>query len=254
VYFSRSEDFNNTWMTPTNITGGSENTSWQAKPDIAYSTFNANLYVVFEKPAWISVSSKWETRNWVTQSTDYGQNWGTSVSLASAYDDGMEYHPRVSPARGNNSVLVAYTRDFDNSGDLDIGYVYTTNGGTSWSTGWTLASSSGYEDGVELSQSDSQGNFYAAFVRWTFPDQELRYTQIPTDFSSGWSAPITINRRARASFTYPKPAVCANPTKPEAKEAAIAWTDYRETWYDVYFDSASLITGFLPAVELLLLD
>jgi hypothetical protein len=55
---------------------------------------------------------------------------------------------------------------------------------------------------------------------------------------------------------YRKPAVCTNPTKPEAQDAAIAWTDYRESYYDVFFDSAYLTSsaGFLPAVELLLLD
>jgi hypothetical protein len=158
VYFSRSLDFGDTWSPPDDITGGSENTSWEARPDIAYGTSNRDLFVVFEKPAWIGVSSKWETRNWVTQSDDYGGTWQAPVSLGSAYDNGMEYYPRVSAARGNNTVLVAYTRDFVNSGDLDIGYAYTTDGGTSWSTGWSLASSIYVEDGVELSRSDSQGN------------------------------------------------------------------------------------------------
>ncbi|GAK57783.1 hypothetical protein U27_04750 [Candidatus Vecturithrix granuli] len=237
VYFSRSTDFGNTWSTPTNITGGSENSSWEARPDITYGTSNGDLFVVFEKPA-LS-----EIRNWVTQSTNSGNSWGTPVSLSSG-GSGKEYHPRVSAAFGNNSVLVAYTRDFQNSGDLDINYAYTTNGGTSWSKGWGLSTSStSDEDGVELSRSDSLGNFHAAFTR--YPEYDVRYTQIPTSFSSGWTTLVTVNEEASASTGYPRPAVCANPTKPEAQEAGIAWTDFRDTYYDVFFDSGYLSDSYL---------
>ena len=237
VYFSRSTNFDDTWSTPTNITGGSENSAWETRPDIAFGTSNNDLFVVFEKPAW--TGSTWETRNWVTQSTDMGNSWGTPVSLAVSTYSGKEYHPRVSAARGNNSVLVAYTRDYLNSGDLEINYAYTTDGGTSWTKGGYLSiSSSSDEDGVELGRSDSLGNFHAVFTR--SPEQDVRYTQRPTSFSSGWTTHVTVNEGASASVVYPRPAVCANPTKPEAQEAGIAWTDYRDTYYDVYFDAGYL--------------
>lgn len=244
VYFSRSTDFGDNWSTPTDITGGSENSTWPARPDIAYGTSNADLLVVFEKPAWISGYSTSEIRNWVTQSTDMGSTWETPVSLAVSSYLGKEYHPRVSAALGNNSVLVAYTRDYQNSGDLEINYAYTTNGGTSWTKGGYLAtSSSSDEDGVELSRSDSLGNFHAAFTR--DPEYDIRYTQRPTSFSSGWTTHVTINEEASASVVYPRPAVCANPTKPEAQEAGIAWTDFRDTYYDVFFDAGYLSDSYL---------
>ena len=153
-----------------------------------------------------------------------------------------------------NRCLWAYTRDWFNTGDLDIDYAYTTNGGTSWSTGWHLSALESNEDGVELSRSDSLGNFHAAFAR--YPEHDVRYTQRPADFSSGWTTHVTVNEGAYASFDYPKPAVCVNPTRPEDREACIAWMDYRDKSYDVFFDSPSLFrsAGVLPAVNLLLLE
>lgn len=48
VFFVQSTDGGDTWGTPDNITGGSENTSASTRPTIAYG--HDNLYVAFTKP------------------------------------------------------------------------------------------------------------------------------------------------------------------------------------------------------------
>ncbi|MDJ0660199.1 MAG: sialidase family protein [Crocosphaera sp.] len=231
VFFSRSTDFGSTWSTPMNITGGSENTSLSARPDIAYDEFANDLFVTFEKPGWNG--STWEQHVWVTQSTNYGSSWGTPIQLSTVR--GRSYHPRVSAAPSNSSVLVAYTRDYYNSGDLDIYYAYTKSGGTSWTKNMGLSNSSSTdEQAVEISHSED--NFHVAFVR--NPEHDIRYRRTATSSLTAWTSPITINEGQKASVVHPKPALCTDPTRLVDQQASIAWTDYRDTYYDVFFDSA----------------
>lgn len=231
VFFSRSTDYAGTWSTPMNITGGSENTSRPARPDIGYNRFTNDLFVTFEKPGWNG--STWEQHVWVTQSTNFGSSWGSPIQLSTL--PGRSYHPRVSAAPSNSSVLVAYTRDYQNSGDLDIYYAYTTSGGTSWTKNTGLSNSSSTdEQAVELSHSED--NFHAAFVR--NPEHDIRYRRAATSSLTAWTSLITINEGQKASVVHPRPALCTDPTRPGDQEVAIAWTDYRDTYYDVFFDSA----------------
>jgi hypothetical protein len=70
VMFSRSTDEGLTYSTPANITGGSENSTWNTHPDIAFGT--SGLFVAFEKPGWSGAS--WLTQPWVTESNDWGSS------------------------------------------------------------------------------------------------------------------------------------------------------------------------------------
>ena len=228
VYFSRSSNYGQNWSTPQNVTGGSENTSYLPRPDIAYGSDNGNnnLFIAFVKPGW--TGSSWDNQIWVTKSTNYGSSWDTPVQLTSSTKN--VYHSRVAAAMNVDSAVVAYTREWSST-DNDICYVYSTNGGATWSGQQELAASGDDEESVELSVSHSDGKFHAAFWR----DCDIRYTSTDAGNPSSWAATIAVNEGNTA--TCVRPAVSVNPTRPLDEEACVAWTDYRGTHLDVYFDA-----------------
>lgn len=229
VMFSRSIDRGASWTTPVNVTGTALNSAWQTRPDIAFGT--ADLFLVFEK------LESGNNQIWVRKSTDLGVSWGDAVQLTTSAD--AEYHARVSAAVGNNSVLIAYTRNY-NSSDLDIWYAYSTNAGSTWSTNYDLAiSSSVNEDMVELDRSWSGGSFHAAY----WQDNDMMYRAASTTAPYPWSAATRINDVNWVA--HEKPAVAVNSTKPAAQEAGIAWTVFPGASYDVYFDAGYFSESYL---------
>ncbi|GAK57781.1 hypothetical protein U27_04748 [Candidatus Vecturithrix granuli] len=237
VMFSRSLDRGASWSAPVNVTGGiGSNSGWQTQPDIAFGTTSYLLFIAFEKLGW--TGSAWANQIWVRKSTDFGANWGDPVQLTTSTD--AEYHARVSAAIGNNSVLIAYTRDWNNSGDWDIWYAYSTDAGSSWNTSYQLATlSSVNEDAVELDRSWSGGSFHAAY----WQENDIMYRAAPTTAPSSWSAATRIN--AVSWVSHEKPAVTINSTKPAAQEAGIAWTVLGGASYDVYFDAGYFLESYL---------
>ncbi|MCP3941548.1 MAG: exo-alpha-sialidase [Desulfobacteraceae bacterium] len=221
VYFSKSTDKGVTWTTPTNITGGAENSQWSTRPDIAYGN---DLFVVFEKLGWNGSSLVEQT--WVTKSTNWGATWDTPAQLTSSTYGA--YHPRVSAATDSDSVIVAYTHEY--SSDTDVKGYATTDSGATWSffsLPWTLDD----EESVELSVSRSGELFHAVF--WN--EYDILYTCADTISPTTWEAGEVVNDTNQASLSYARPAVAVYPLVPESQEASVAWTDFR-SGYKVYFD------------------
>ncbi|MFH1747846.1 MAG: sialidase family protein [Planctomycetota bacterium] len=225
VMFTRSLDYGLTYSVPQNITGGAENSSFVTRPDVAYGT--AGLFVAFEKLGWSG--SAWTTQVWVTRSTNYGGTWNAPVQLTTS-DDGA-WHPSVAAAVGVSTVMVAYTQSF--ASQTDIFCAYSTNGGDSYSSSSALPRTFDNEKSVALSVSDSGGRYHAAY--WRAYDIEYTYTDATSPLP--WAAATLVNEDNWASSVYSRPAICVNPTKPLTHEAGVAWTDYRGSFYDVYFDA-----------------
>ncbi len=228
VMFTRSLDYGLTYTTPQNITGGAENSSFVTRPDIAYGT--AGLFVAFEKLGWSG--SSWETQVWVTRSTNFGGTWTTPAQLTTS-DDGA-WHPSVAAAVDVSTVMVAFTRPF--ASQTDIYCAYSTNGGDSYSSSSPLPRTFDNEKSVALSVSDSGGRYHAAY--WRYYDIQYTYTDATSPLP--WAPAILVNEANWASSVYSRPAICVNPTKPLGQEACVAWTDYRGSFYDVYFDAGFL--------------
>lgn len=228
VMFTRSLDYGLTYTSPQNITGGSESSSFQSRPDIAYGT--AGLFVAFEKPGWSG--SAWETEVWVTRSTNLGETWNTPVQLTTA-EDGA-WHPSVAAAVGVSTVMVAFTQSF--ASQTDIFCAYSTNGGGSYSSSSPLPRTFDNEKSVALSVSDNMGRYHAAFWR----NYDIHYTYTDATWPLPWAPATLVNETNWASGVYSRPAICVNPTKPLGQEACVAWTDWRGAYYDVYFDAGFL--------------
>ncbi|MBX3396596.1 MAG: exo-alpha-sialidase [Phycisphaerae bacterium] len=225
VKFTRSLDYGLTYSAPQDITGGAESSSFMSRPDIAYGS--AGLFVAFEKAGW--TGSAWKTQVWVTRSTNYGGTWSAPIQLTTA-EDGA-WHPSVAAAVGVSTVMIAFTQPF--ASQTDIFCAYSTNGGTSFSSGGPLPRTFDDEKTVALSVSDSGGLYHAAFWR----AYNIEYTSTDATSPLPWAPVALVNEANWASSAYSRPAICINPTKPKAQEACVAWTDYRGSFYDVYFDA-----------------
>jgi cysteine-rich repeat protein len=240
AYFTRSTDYGLTWSEPMEVTGYvGMSSGWQTQPDIAYGP--SGLYITFEKMGWNG--SSWTNQIWVTKSTDWGATWNTPIQVTSSSVDC--YHPRIAVA-SNGTVMVAYTIDHT-GGYLDIFSHYSTDGGTTWNFK-ALTSAFGAQEEVELSVSTNNGRFHAAYYR----DEDIWYAWADaTNPGLGWSNPaIIVNELNAASHYDLRPAVCPNPSLPVDQEACVAWTDYRNTIYDIYFDHVSVCgDGWLSSDE-----
>jgi len=225
VMFTRSLDYGLTFTIPTNITGGAENSQFVTRPDITYGT--AGLFVAFEKLGWTGTT--WETQVWMTRSTNYGSTWDSAIQLTTS-DDGA-WHPSIAAAVGVSTVMVAFT--YSDGSQTDIRDAYSTDGGDSFSAvGW-LPWNMDDEKSVALTVSDSNGRYHAAFWR----DYDIRYTSTDTASPGTWLGTTLVNDYNWASSAFSRPAICVNPTAPATEECRVAWTDFRDGYYHIYFDN-----------------
>ncbi len=241
VFSSRSTNRGVGWSTPLNVTDGSGTTAWAARPEIAYGS--SGLFITFVKPGWNGVSNS--NQIWVTKSSNFGSSFMTPVQLTTSTSN--VFHPSVVAAYGSHSVVVAYTLDWGS--DLDVVYTSSTDGGTTWDPGvrslpWTYD----HESSVDLTVSNWGGNFHAAYQHEATGGGSNRiwYTSASTATPTAWSSAQQINEGDTASglCCYPRPTITVIPGKPPGAEAAIAWTDFRGLYYDVYFESPIFSDGF----------
>lgn len=230
VFFSRSTDRGVNWATPTNITGGSENTGVPTSPEIAYG--GSGLYVAFTKPGWDG--SGWTSQVWVTQSTDYGSAWSAPLQLTSNSTIGRS-NPAVAAAYPDDEVVVAFNAIY--SGDTDVSSVASTDGGVNWTAAAPMPYSLDDEGFVDLVASrTSPGRFHAAYLH----ENDIWYTSASTTDPITWSSAVTVNTGSYASGTtfHPRPSITVNSTLAVADEAAITWSDWRASplAYEVYFN------------------
>lgn len=240
VFFARSIDRGDTWETPVNITGGSENTAFESRPEIAYSAHRNDVYVAFTKPGW--TGTEWAPQIWVANNTSSGGSsyWQTPVQVSDSSLD--EMNPSVAAAWDSDTVMVAWTRAY--SGDNDVMYSYSTDGGAVWSLTYTMPSWTFVdEDNVDLAVSQAaSGRFHVAY-RHDDPaimsGGDIWYSWANVSSPGTWSSALDVDEGSYTSGLgyYPRPAICVDLSQAPEDEASILWT----TWtpdYRVFYDSA----------------
>lgn len=243
VFFSRSTDRGETWSTPDNITGGSENTSFETRPEIAYSAHRGDVYVAFNKPGW--TGSEWTQQVWVTNNTLWGIGgfWEAPVQVTpSARDD---INPSVAAAWDSDTVMVVFTSVY-NADDSDVQCSYSSDGGTVWSytvsmPDWTFDK----EDHVDLAVSQAASGRFHAVYRHNLPSPaggDIWYQWADVSNPGGWSSALDVDEGSTVSghYYYSRPTICVDLLRPPAEEAALSWTSYGGFYYGAYFDSAML--------------
>jgi hypothetical protein len=137
LYTVVSSDYGATWV----------NQSWistdGAHPDIAYGR-GGFAYLVYGKTA----SGDYEINFFRNPNYCYPGEWQDLESITSdTYDDD---YPTVAALYtlpdSTPYVWVAYNHDFANSGNWDLRYAYSSNGGKDWSKNHYLASASDYDE------------------------------------------------------------------------------------------------------------
>ncbi|MBE0571322.1 MAG: T9SS type A sorting domain-containing protein, partial [Ignavibacteriaceae bacterium] len=122
----------------------------------------------------------------------------------------------------------------------DIGQGYSTDGGYSWTTLWSLEGyTSTNEFAVDLIANQGGNNWH---VCYTSASWWVYYSTRPQDLSTYWSTtPQVVNDIDWASTVYTKKSITSNWT---TDIPGIAWADYRDGSpdYDIYYDSDGATT------------
>lgn len=110
-------------------------------------------------------------------------------------------------------IWVVYSHDYQNSGDLDVKYVYSTNRGRNWSSSYYLAGSSAADEHyVDLKNYTSLGNVYmnASYIS----EQSYRTVYrhwVSASNPTGWSDTLRINTNSAGTGEAIKPLLVYSP-------------------------------------------
>jgi hypothetical protein len=251
VYFTKSTDKGLNWASPVNVTGSAENSSSPTQPDIAYGS--SGLFITFTKLGQVDSSTSWYNQVFVAKSANSGEDWAAPIQLTT--DEYHKYNPRVAVSHGDtSSVLIGYTLHWKDEtyDDTDVESYSSTDGGSVWAGPFLLPGlGSSNEKDVDLAVSPDQGYFHAAY----WQDYSIVHAIASISFPASWSDEVLVDEKNKASDKYTRPSVAVNPTLAQDEEAAVVWSDTRNAFDSVYFDSPfSPVTGtFLPAIYQLLL-
>jgi len=243
VYFSRSTDQGQTWTAPLNITGGSENTSAETRPEIAYSAHRNDVYVAFTKPGW--TGSAWEPQVWVTNNTASGGSGSWLPAVQVTTSSRADINPSVAAAWDSDTVMVAWTSVYSVD-DSDVQSSYSLDGGTVWSSvlsfpSWTFE----YEDSIDLAVSQAASGRFHAVYRHDDPaiasGGDIWYSWAEVSSPGLWSSALDVDAETYASGLsfYPRPSICVDLSQAPEDEAALAWSRWSPS-YRSLFDSAVL--------------
>jgi hypothetical protein len=181
-----------------------------------YIAFGAGSWCYFSavSPLWMGGSvMRWMNRSWCSAGYwDY--DYFTSDSDAVA-------DPAIAPAFTKPESLAAvwcvYGQNFNNSGDWDVKYTYSTDGGKDWSTPYYLAgSSSAYERFPDLRNYTSPGNNYvnASYISEVGGDRRV-YRQYTNGADPAvWSDTLRINEGNAGTGSEIRPKLCYTPGGP----------------------------------------
>ncbi len=137
VYTIVSTDYGETWGGQAYITTDGSN------PDIAYGR-GGYVFLVYEKTGGTDdeIAFGRSTNYCASGSWEYFQNL-TSDSWDDNYPKVAALHttPQATPY-----VWVAYNHDYAGTGNLDLRFAYSTNGGADWTKNQYLASASNYDE------------------------------------------------------------------------------------------------------------
>jgi parallel beta-helix repeat protein len=240
IRFSRSFDYGETWENPTNIVG------YCGYPDEFYDATNAHpdidfgsgvLYVAYDN--FLPGCYDPYKDIYVLTSVNYGYTWSSVVRLTTSND--QEFDASLGAVKNYTSAptaVITYTRYWASS-DYDVWYVYTQDGGATWSSGSCIKCSYDNEHSSDVATSLSQGALHVAF----WDEYYIDYAYASYLSPNSWTLRYDINNFEYASSVYPRPSVVVNPTQPVSEEAGIAWTDFRNSGmsYDIYYDGTGIV-------------
>lgn len=220
--FTRSENHGGSWTTPSYIT--------TSIPDryVSFDYGGGYLHAVIRQGNVLSYISN----------SNFGYSLWKPFALTGGTDE--QYSPSVAAVKSSiwtrdGHVVVAYERNWRNSGDLDIWYAYSLDHGATWSLNNCLECFSmvnEYDPNVVTD--DNLGMFHMAYRVWTnypYTIGNIYYTSTP------YNQPDLFHWRPTTFIdtgnTAIQPTITVNPF-----QASIAWVNSNDK--DVYFHEVQI--------------
>ncbi|MHC4943159.1 MAG: hypothetical protein ACYTG7_09095 [Planctomycetota bacterium] len=220
----RSTDYGENWEEGTVVLGAEDTDTW-SDPDGSFGTTNRNDY--------IACFNDTNDTLYVVWSADEGVTWdlGTDIYTLSEEPD-HAVDPEIEAAVNHDNVMLCCTRYNAKSNSDAIGYAYSQDGGTTWTTLYTLpGETSDDEFGAALSANEGGKSWHLAFNQ----GPGTAYNRRPQDLSTAWVAVDQVSDVDQTSYNYPNKALASHW---EFDLCCVAWTDFRNSIiaYDIYSD------------------
>ena len=172
IFYKNSSDSGNTWSPTQRLTWSSDDTRYPA----ASVDSSGNLYVL-----WREDLSGNNMEIYLKKSTNSGANWSAIQRIT--WNSGDSRSPHIATDSSNNIHIVWCD---DSSGDFEILYKKSTNGGTNWSANKRITWSSGLS-GNPFIAAASGNNLYIVWKDNVSGNDEI-YCKKSTNSGSTWSA------------------------------------------------------------------
>jgi hypothetical protein len=225
---TRSTDFGDTWGDV------GVNQSDRQYPHITYGA-GGYLYAITQDIAAGDVR--------VARSTDYGNSGWTFDWLTNDGNGGL---CRIAATKDDGPTGWAWgVYNYDNGSNWDACYGYTTDGGSTWNTGETLAGGAGNQGGADIDVAGYGSNFTRSVVLDDDnPDGYwIEYRSNSGSTPTGWGAPSTISDWYVYSGLMPKvtnygsagsnSALVAFPGRPNRQDLLV------DTWHNTTVEEHS---------------
>jgi hypothetical protein len=175
------------------------------------------------------IGSSTEMDIYVSRSTNYGLTWEAGVNVTNATSFSC-YDPRIAGIHDSDEVVVVYTKNYIS--DTDVWYSYSVNGGGSWVTNNGLGTIiDENEERPDICVSPSLGDFHAVY----WHEYDVRHSHADLSNPASWSTSLIVNDTGEASRILYPPTVAV---QFGTGEAGVAWSDFRDIDYGIYFDRA----------------
>ncbi len=202
-----------------------------AHPDIGYGS--NNLFVVYDDYDYSEDDDERDV--FVRYSSDFGATWSGEQKVADN-EFNHECDPSVAVVKGLSSektILITYTSVYSMT-DNDIFYAYSQDGGMTWNKYCALDVSYSNDTLSDVTTSDNLGFIQVVYLK----DADIIYRRVSYLTPEIWTNEMIVNEEHSAALGH-TPRIAVNPTRPVNEEAAITWTDCRNSGFanDVYFDT-----------------
>jgi uncharacterized repeat protein (TIGR01451 family) len=172
ILFSKSTDGGTTWST-ANI---SNNAGSSGEPSI--TTDGTNLYVTWQDNTFGNVEILF------SKSTDGGTTWSSPANISN--NGGFSFEPSIT-ADGTNLYVTWYD---DSSGNSEILFSKSTDGGTTWSSPVNISNNARFSERPSITADGT--NLYVTWHDGSFGFPEILFSK-STDGGATWSSPVNIS-------------------------------------------------------------
>ncbi len=210
LFYKRSTDDGTTWSSDINLTNIF---GISFSPDIAVSGQTVHVVWAENRDGYKKI--------WYKRSSNNGTTWSTDTALTN--HTGISEHPSIE-ASGDNVHVTWYD---NRTGDQEIYYKHSTDGGINWETDTRLTNSVGYSYGPSIALSGQSIHI----VWWDSRTSPFKvYYKRSTNNGANWEAdvPLVLSE----SF---QPCITVN-----NQNVHVVWEDYRNAGVpEIYYKQSS---------------